>query len=81
MYWPRTSSCGPISGVDADADTAELGPAQEVLEWLTRDAAFENRDGLFGSSGRGLDQPGLIFGEHTTGRPQPGDDEGVRGGL
>jgi hypothetical protein len=64
--------------VDVYAQAAELRPADDLLERQPRRALTDHRVQL-GRRVRGVgEQPGLVFGEHAPGRPQPGDDVWAR---
>ena len=73
----------PASGhehtrLDDDAQTAELGPAQHLLQRQAGDAALDHRLELVGRR-RGLDdQRRLVLGEHAARRTQARRDEGLR---
>lgn len=65
------------AGVHEDAQTAEIRPADDLLERQAGGALRDHRV-QFGGRVRGVcEQPGLLFGEHASGSPQPRDDAGI----
>ncbi len=63
-------------GVHGDAQTAELGPAEDVFQRVTGDTAFHH-GGEFGGPGRGGgDQVRLVLGEYAAGGAEGGDEGG-----
>jgi len=62
------------AGVDGDAQPAELDPAQDVLERLSRDAAGDVRLERCGRGSGLKEQSCLVFGEDASGRAQPRDE-------
>jgi hypothetical protein len=64
--------------VDEYPQAAELRPADDLLERQAR-GALTDHDVQLGRGARGVgEQPGLIFGEHAPGGPEPGDDVWIR---
>lgn len=59
-------------GLDQHPQTAELRPAEHVLQWQTGDPAVHQGGQLERGGGLGHQQVGLLFGEHAAGRPEPG---------
>ena len=62
------------SRVQRYSQSAELRPANDVFEGQTGCSAVNHGCKVGWSPFRGDEQPGLIFGENTTGRPKPADD-------
>ena len=70
------------AGVDGDAQPAELGPAQQLLQRRARrPGARPGRRAPSGDSAAVAQQPRLVLGEHAARRAQPGDHGVGRGHL
>lgn len=52
-------------GFHGDAQSPELGPAQDEFEGLTQDTAVDHGGQFVRGAGGGEDQPCLVLGEHT----------------
>lgn len=66
------------AGVEGDAQTVELRPAEDVFEGQSRDAPVHHRGGLVRGTGGGEDQLRLVLGEDTAGGAERGDHEACR---
>jgi len=64
------------AGANCDAQTAELGPADNVLKRQPRRAPLHHVVELISRRRRRDEQIGLILGEDATRRPEPGDNRG-----
>jgi len=63
--------------IDSDAQPAELGPAEDLLQRQARRPLLHHGVELIRGSGPGDEQPGLVFGEDAARGPEPGHDQGL----
>ena len=63
--------------IDSDAQPAELGPAEDLLQRQARRPLLHHGVELIRGPGPGDEQPGLVFGEDAARGPEPGHDQGL----
>src|SRR5580692_9035808 len=61
-------------GIHGDAQPAELGPAEDLLERQAGGPPLHHRVEFLRAAGRGDEQRGFVLGEDAARGPEPGDD-------
>ena len=73
---PAAAARHEDAGRDHDPEPVELRPAEHLLERESGDAGVDHPAYVVGVGGLGLDQGGLLLGEHAAGGPELLDDHG-----